>query len=222
MNIKLNNRLNSVASLICCNRSIIDVGCDHALLDIYLVLNKEPKKVIASDIKEGPLKSAYNNIKKYGLSDKIILRLGNGIETIDNDINTIVISGMGGLNMIGILKYNQNKYKQVDTIILSPNSDTYQVRKQICKFGFYIDDEVLVKDNKIIYPVIRFKRGRKRYSYNEYLCGPYLIKKHDNLFVEYMSRERDAKEKLLEVLPKKYFEKRYALKKELKAINKVL
>ena len=48
---KINNRLRSVASLVSCNTSIIDVGCDHALLSIYLYLNKENVKVIASDIK---------------------------------------------------------------------------------------------------------------------------------------------------------------------------
>lgn len=222
MKVKLNNRLQKVADFVSKNRSIIDVGCDHALLSIYLVQNQEPKKVIASDIKEGPLEHAKENIKKYNVENQIKVKLGSGIETIEEDINTIIISGIGGLNMIGILKYTPSKYKNVDTIILSPNSDTDKVRKEICKLGFYIEDEALVKEKNIIYPVICFKRGKKRYSYKDYLYGPILMEKHDSLFMEYLKKEKITKEKLLTVLPKKYFEKRWQLKKELKVISKII
>lgn len=222
MNIKLNNRLQRVASFVDNNKKIIDIGCDHALLSIYLVQNKDPLKVIASDINEGPLIHARENIKKYRVENKIKVKLGSGIEPIEEDIDTIIISGMGGLNMIGILKYYPHKYKNVNTIILSPNSDTNIVRKEICKLGFYIKDEILVKDKNIIYPVIKFERGKKKYSYKDYLYGPVLIEKHDSLFMEYIKKEKATKEKLLEILPKKYFKKRWKLKKELKVINKIL
>ena len=59
---------------------------------------------------------------------------------------------MGGLNIIGILKYNTNLYKHVNTLILSPHSDTEKVRKEISKLGFSIVKEKLVKDKNIIYP----------------------------------------------------------------------
>ena len=222
MKVKLNNRLLKVASLVDEQRNIIDIGCDHAFLSIYLVQNKKTLKVIASDIKEGPLKHAKENIKKYGVNYEIKVKLGMGIEPIEDDIDTIIISGMGGLNMVGILKYYPSKYQNVDTIILSPNSDTNIVRKEICKLGFYIDEELLVKENNIIYPIIKFKRGKKKYKYRDCLYGPKLIEKKDNLFKEYMQKEKQTKEKLLAVLPKKYLKKRIQLKKELKIINKIL
>lgn len=222
MKVKLNNRLQTVANFVQKKASIIDVGCDHALLSIYLVQNNEPKKVIASDIKEGPLENAKENVKKYQVEKQIQIKLGSGIETIDSDINTIIISGMGGLNMIGILKYTPSKYKNVDTIILSPNSDTDKVRTEICKLGFYIKDETLVKDKNIIYPVILFKRGKKKYRYHEYLYGPILIKKQEPLFLDYLKNEKIKKEKLINMLPKKYFKKRWQLKKELQVISKIV
>lgn len=222
MKVKLNNRLLAVSSFIEENQSIIDIGCDHALLSIYLVQNKNPKKVIASDIKEGPLLHAKENIKKYQVEDKIIVKLGAGIEPIEEDINTIIISGMGGLNMIGILKYTKDKYKNVNTIILSPNSDTEQVRKEICKLGFYIENEMLVKEKDIIYPVIRFQRGKKKYHFSDYLYGPILLERKEPLLIEYMKLEKEKKEKLLSILPKKYIKRRMQLKKELKVINQNL
>jgi len=221
-NFKINDRLFNVASFVEEGRKVIDVGCDHALLSIYLVQNKKPFKVIASDIKEGPLVHANENIKKYKVQDKIIVKLGSGIEPIEEDIDTIIISGMGGLNMIGILKYCPDKYKNVDTIILSPNSDTNVVRKEICKLGFYIEKEKLIKEKNIIYPIICFKRGKVKYSYTDYLYGPILIKNKEPLFLEYLNKEKQTKEKLLSILPKKYIKRRYELKKELEEINKIL
>lgn len=222
MQIKLNKRLEAVASFVDNNRSIIDIGCDHAFLSIYIALNNSPKKVIASDNKEGPLEGAKENLKQYGVSEAVKLKLGNGVDPIEEDIDTIVISGMGGLNMIGILKYKRNLYKNVDTIILSPNSDCDFVRCEICKLGFYIEDEKLVKDNKFIYPVIRFKRGKKKYKKIEYILGPVLLSKKEKIFVEYLEKEKETKEKILSLLPKKYFRKKIQLKRELKEIKKIL
>lgn len=219
---KLSKRLDCVASLIEDNRSIMDIGCDHAFLSIFIALNKNPKKVIASDNKKGPLVGAKENVDKYKVSDKVIVKLGDGVNPIEEDIDTIVVSGMGGMNIVGILKYKTNLFKNVDTIILSPNTDSSFVRYEICKLGFYIDNEKLVKDNKIIYPIIRFKRGKRHYKKIDYILGPILLKKKEELFIEYLKKEKETKEKILSVLPKKYILKRIQLKKELKEINKIL
>lgn len=222
MKVKLNKRLQKVADLVLENKKIIDVGCDHAFLSIYLVQNKHPQLMIASDIKKGPLEQASKNCLKYGVSDKITLQLAPGIEKINKNIDTIIISGMGGLNMIGILKYKKDLYKNVDTIILSPNNYSDEVRKEICKIGFYIDEEVLIEENNIIYVIIRFKRGKKKYKKIEYLYGPILLKSKNDLFLKYIKKEQQTNEKLLTVLPKKYLIKKLKLKKELKYIKKIL
>ena len=103
MQVKLNKRLNAVASLVEENKSVIDIGCDHALLSIYIAQNKNPIKVIASDNKNGPLVKAKENVKYYQVEKQVKIKLGDGVDPIEDDIDTIVISGMGGLNMIGIL-----------------------------------------------------------------------------------------------------------------------
>lgn len=219
---KLSKRLEMVASLVEENKSVIDIGCDHALLSIFIALNKNSKKVIASDNKSGPLLHAKENVEKYKVLDKVKVKLGDGVDPIEEDIDTIIISGMGGMNIVGILKYKTDLFKNVDTIILSPNTDSDFVRREICKLGFFIEEEKLVKDNKIIYPVIRFKKGKKHYKKVEYILGPILIKRKEALFIEYLTNLRNTKSKILEILPKKYIFKKITLKKELKIINKIL
>ena len=107
-------------------------------------------------------------------------------------------------------------------MILSPNTDSDFVRKEICKLGFYIEEEKLVKDNSFIYPVIRFKRGKRHYKKIEYILGPILLKRKDDLFLEYLKRIKEFKISVYEWLPKKYFLKKLKIKKELKEINKLL
>lgn len=222
MKVKINNRLECVASFVEEDSYIIDVGCDHALLDIYLLQNKKNIKAIASDIKEGPLVHAKENIKKYQLTKKIEVKLGNGIETINENVDTIIISGMGGLNIIGILKYKTDLMKNVETLILSPNNDADKLRKEISKIGYYIKDESLVLEKGFFYPVICFKKGKKKYKREDYLFGPILIQKKEPEFFKYMKRQVEQKEKLLEILPKKYIRRRIELKKELKVLKKYL
>lgn len=220
--IPINKRLKKVASFVEEGSNIIDVGCDHALLSIYLVMSQKNVCAIASDNKKGPLERAKENIKRYQVENQVRLKLGNGIEPIEEDIDTIVISGMGGLNMIGILKYRTDLLKKIKMMILSPNSDTEKVRKEIKKLGFFIKDETLVKEKNIIYPVLVFKKGRRHYSKKECLFGPILLKKREPLFLEYIQNQKLQKEKLLELLPKKYIQRRLELKKELKIIEKNL
>ena len=59
---KLSKRLESLALLVDKKDQLVDVGCDHGLLSIYLVQNNLCKKVIASDVNQNALNSAIKNI----------------------------------------------------------------------------------------------------------------------------------------------------------------
>ena len=70
---KINDRLKKIGDLVDANSLCLDIGCDHALLDIYLVKEKNQQKAIASDIALGPLEKASENIKKNRVEDKVEL-----------------------------------------------------------------------------------------------------------------------------------------------------
>ncbi len=219
---KINDRLKHIGDLVEANSFCLDVGCDHAFLDIYLVKQNKNIKAIASDIAEGPVKQARENIKREGLEKKIEVRLGNGLDTYSDEVNTVIISGMGGRNMIGIFKNNMKVLKKIDTIIVSPNNYQIDVKKFLTKNGFYIDDEELVKDKKFIYQIIKFKKGKRHYTRREYFFGPVLLKKKSSLFEEYYKREKLSREILISILPKNYRYKKFITKREIKMIEKEL
>ena len=160
----LNKRLEILSAFINNNEVVLDIGCDHGLLGIYLTLNKNNIKVISSDINEKPLEKAQENINKYGLDNKIEVRLGDGLECMSDDINTIVISGMGALNIINILE-NINKYSNVSKLVLSPNNDFKLLRKEICKLGFKIKKEEIVLEKGKYYLISEFIKGKENSDY---------------------------------------------------------
>ena len=218
---KINNRLKMIGDLVQANSFCLDVGCDHALLDIYLVKRNEGIKAIASDIKEGPLEQAKKNIKREHLENEIEVRLGDGLNTYSDEVDTVIISGMGGRNIIGICKYNQKIMKKVNTYIISPNNYQEDVKRFFCKNGYYIENEELVKEN-FIYQIIVFKKGKRKYSRKDYFFGPVLLEKKGKLFEEYYLREMKSREILINLLPKNYRLKKFITKREIQMIKNVL
>ena len=160
----LNKRLETLSAFINDNEIILDIGCDHGLLGIYLTVNRKNIKVISSDINTKPLEKAKENIHKYGLDNKIEVRLGDGLSVMTRDITTIVISGMGALNIINILKDIRN-YPNVNKLVLSPNNDFNLLRKEICKLGFKIKNERIVLENGKYYLISEFIKGKERVDY---------------------------------------------------------
>lgn len=157
-NININKRLKKISAYLLNSKKIIDIGCDHALLGIYLCLENANIKVIASDINEKPLLKAKENVDQYSLNDRIAIKLGDGLETVEEDVDTVVISGMGTLNIIKILE-KINEYPHISKLVLSPNNDFALLREKIQKLGFEIVKEEIIKENNKYYLIIEFKKG---------------------------------------------------------------
>ena len=101
----LDNRLKKIAELVSGEGIAVDVGTDHAYLAAELVKSGKCSRVIASDVKEGPLESARNTVEKYGVSDNVELVLSDGLENISlNGVSDIVIAGMGGETIAAIME----------------------------------------------------------------------------------------------------------------------
>lgn len=167
----ISNRLKSLVKYVDANDKVIDIGCDHALLDVYLVKTKIVNNIIVSDVSSNALEQGINNIKKYNLEDYIDARVGNGLEVLrDTDnVDTIIISGMGTSTILEILN---NKYLyNVKKLIIQSNRDYYELRRDVVKLGFVIKEEEVIEDNGKIYINIVFIRGIKNYSLEELKYG---------------------------------------------------
>lgn len=184
---KLTKRLIAIASLVDRGVNVIDIGCDHALIDIYLTLYNK-NTCIASDINKNALSIAQNNIKKYNLDIKTVL--SNGFKNIDISKNTTaIIAGMGTVNIIEIL--SGSDLTNLDNIIIQSNTNLYELRKHLYELGYYIENEKIVFERNIYYIIIKFKKGIKIILENELKFGPLIIKSKDNIkknYFEYLIR----------------------------------
>ena len=96
---KLSKRLQLIADVISKYKQgsvLAGMGSDHGYLQWYLVKNKIITCAYACDVAQGPLDSAKETIKQYGLEDKVFALLGNGLNPIlDREVDMISIAGMG-------------------------------------------------------------------------------------------------------------------------------
>lgn len=212
-NIKLSKRLSVIASLVPENAVIADIGCDHALLDIYLSKKKIIKKSFAIDITKGALNQADKNIKLYNAKN-IETRLSDGFEKIDikDNVDTVIMSGLGDAKIINILKEAKEKLNKVNNIIIQSNVGVSNIRVYLTCNGYYIDNEKLVKENNIIYTVISFKKGYKRYTKKEIEFGPVLLRNKDELFNELIINRINKNNYIINKLPKNKLIKKMFLK----------
>ncbi len=79
---KLSARLQMNADLVPLGSRIADIGCDHGFVSIYLAEERICDRILALDIREGPLSAARRNIAAAGLSDRIECRLSDGLEKL--------------------------------------------------------------------------------------------------------------------------------------------
>ena len=163
----ISKRLLSLATLVDA-KNVVDVGCDHALLSIYLT--KQGKNCIAVDISKKVLESAKTNILKHKLENKILLIESDGTQNVKLKKDTcLVIAGMGTHTIIHILE--NADFTNIKELVIQTNNDYSLLRKYITKHGFYIDKEVSICEKKKYYVIIRFKKGFKKYTKYDYELG---------------------------------------------------
>ncbi|MCI8387403.1 MAG: SAM-dependent methyltransferase [Clostridiales bacterium] len=170
--IKLSVRLSAAASLVGAG-TVADIGTDHALLPIKLVLAGH-SRALASDINEGPCERARANIMRYRLSDRIAVCCRPGLDRIDEFApDNIIICGMGGELIADILAQSGYPRESACRLILQPMSMQDVLRKYLAANGFNILNELVVFDEGKYYQLIasQYDGVKRSYSETEYRLG---------------------------------------------------
>lgn len=180
-------RLKAIAFFIEKNDRVVDIGCDHAYLGIYLLKNNLCKNVIASDININALNAAEANINKYGLSKKIKTILSDGLNEIDvTNINTIVVAGMGTRTIKKIIS-NKDKMQNIEKVIVASHNDLYDMRKYMNKSKYKLEDEKIIYDKNHYYVILKYVKGKQKLSKRQLMYGIYKkenINYYKNLYKE--------------------------------------
>jgi len=218
----IDNRLKRITDFIPSDSYILDVGCDHALLDIYLALNRKNVKLIASDINENPLKKAQENIRKYNLEDKITLVKADGVSKINDEVDTVVIAGMGTSTINDIINNDLKKLKNVKKIILSSHTSSFELRVNMNKKGFKIIDEAVVFDKGKYYEIIVYSNGYEKLSKLDMKYGPIISKRKDEITKAYFNERYLKLIEIYKKIPNGNKKLKDDLNKKIKEIKKFL
>ena len=189
MKLPLSNRLKACCQYVRPGDRVADIGCDHGYLGIHLLQSGIASKVIASDVKEGPLHSAVFNAQKFGVQDRISFYLSDGARNIPRDFDCMVCAGMGADTMISILEASlwlrDSRYR----LILQCQSKRPELRRYLAQAGFSISRETLAQDGKFLYPVmeVSYAPGEAPAPW-EYYISPQLLADHSPLFPAFLAR----------------------------------
>ena len=197
----MNLRLKTLAKMVDHNSRVADIGTDHAYLPIELVKNGRVKFAIASDIGQGPLLNAKKDIEEAGLQDSIETRLGNGLETITkkDEIDTVIVAGMGGKLMTEILNSAWLKGFHFPTLVLEPNVGESGVRSWLMIPGYKIIQEKILAEAGHIYELIKavLTKKVKPLTEKELLFGPVIVQDKEPVFYEKWQNQLEYNQKLL-------------------------
>lgn len=152
---KLPPRLAAAAQMAGTGRRFADIGTDHALLPAFLLCRDRFDSALLCDIVPGPLERAAACVRRYGLEDRCELRLTDGMRGLSpDDFDTAAICGMGGLNILDILRDARTILKPSHRLILQPQTDILSVRAWLKVSGFTPEAEQAVCEERRCYTVL--------------------------------------------------------------------
>lgn len=152
MNVKLSPRLSAVASLVKGGGILADIGTDHAYLPIFLVEAGVIPAAVAADIGKLPLQNAEKSVEVYGMSDKISLRLSDGLRGFtENDAEEFVFAGMGGTLIAEKLSETPWVKNSRFHFVFQPQSRAEDLREFLYSEGFEIGREIATHEGNRFY-----------------------------------------------------------------------
>lgn len=199
--VRLSQRLKQLAEMVSQGNSVADVGCDHGFLSIYLIQQGISPRVIAMDVRKGPLAGADAHVAAYGLGEYIEIRLSDGLGAIrPAEADTLVLAGMGGRLMQRILSAEPEKTRSFKELILQPQSEIAEFRSFLRREGYVVlQESILYEEGQYYFPIKAEYRpeadsGREVSSRQQELFDAYgelLIRRKDKMLIRYLEERRD-------------------------------
>jgi tRNA (adenine22-N1)-methyltransferase len=190
----ISKRLLGIASYIKRSDTIIDVGCDHGYLGIYLKQNNLCSNILLTDVRSSALNNAKNNIQLAQVDINTLKT--DGLIGIDlKQYNTVTISGMGTATILKILK-PLSATKAISKIIIQSNNDLSELRINLSKLGYYLVDETVIFEKNIWYVIGEYKLGYKRLTKSQIIFG--IFKPSNIKYYQYLN---NSYHKILDLIP---------------------
>lgn len=181
----LSLRLKTIEKMVESERIVADIGTDHALLPVQLVLSGRISKAYAVDNKIGPYQRAVSHIKSNNCESSVISILADGLMSVPEDADCWVIAGMGYDTAAMILdqRHHVNIGQQ---LIIQVNHGVDKLRSYLMLKGWQIIDEQIIFEAHH-YQIIKAVKVKSvvRLKPEDIAFGPLLRREKNSVFTEY-------------------------------------
>lgn len=139
-------RLAAIADLAQPCDVLADIGTDHALLPIFMIRSGKCRRAFACDVNQGPLQRACSAVAKYGLEQSVSTVLSDGLHSVPEEYDVLVIAGMGG-DLIARILY-EHPPVCAKKLILQPMTKPEVLRRFLFRHGYSIQRERAVSEGE--------------------------------------------------------------------------
>ena len=150
-------RLLLIARMAAPCRVLADIGTDHAYLPVYMLQNNLCTRAFACDVNDGPLQKALASVSHWGLEGRIDTVKSDGLKSVPEEYDTLVIAGMGGDLISKILE--DHPPLGAEKIILQPMTKAEVLRNYLFTHGYWIRREEAASEGDRHYIVLDAARG---------------------------------------------------------------
>ena len=207
--INLNKRMQTITNLVDKTNVVADVGCDHGKLGVTILLQNKADTVLFCDISAPSLEKARALTQEEGLSQKAQFFCQDGLG--DVKCNTAIIAGMGGMEILSIIK---NASFLPDTLILQPMKDSSAIRKTLSDRYCFKKDFLIYGGDKY-YDVMKLERGCDSFTELQLAFGKTNVTERSQDFMRFLEKEYALTRRVLAVCDNQAMQRRERLIKEL-------
>lgn len=165
---KLSPRLAALAGLVPPCNYAADIGSDHGLLPAFLLENGICRGVAVTDLSAPSLEKAKDLFRRRGLSADFAA--ADGLKGLSRPADAIVIAGMGGQEIIRILKADPAPARSA-VLVLQPMKNARELRLFLTGNGFEITRERVAREGRRFYQMFVARAGEQTLSEAELWFG---------------------------------------------------
>ncbi len=141
--------------------SFADIGCDHGYCTLYMLKNGLCKTAVIADISDKCLNKAERLLSDYIKCGRVSSFCCNGLKEISPDISQVLIAGMGGEEIVNILK---TAYIPV-SFVFQPMKNAQKLREYLIACGAEITlDKPFESGGKFYYVIKGIANGKSEYT----------------------------------------------------------
>ncbi|RME24929.1 MAG: SAM-dependent methyltransferase [Deltaproteobacteria bacterium] len=186
-------RLLSLADRVPAGRPMADIGTDHGLLPVWLLVRGRVPSAIGVDLRAAPLRAAARTAAAWGLAGdpRLSLRQGDGLAPLEvGEVDTVVIAGMGGRRIAALLEAAPRRRSALRRLVLQPNTEARALRAALQDLGWHlVDEDLCVEGGREFLTLVAEPGVGAPLTDAELLLGPVLLQRQAPAFRSWLVRE---------------------------------